>query len=136
MIDLARQTYEIEWRPAGEGSDDLVMSMRVTDRTALRRFAARIEAPRILRIRDPEGREVVTSPDAVLNWPKDAPLPDPAGEWTFAPRDSGDGAHAVEMLEAFLAWTRSRGLIDGAASRRISRSVQIELSGEAHGRQE
>lgn len=124
---------EIDWRPDETQAVGLVISTTMASAAQLKRFATRRDAPAVLRIRDGAGREVVTTPDAVLRWADDAALPEGGAEWATMPVDRGDGAHAIELLDAFLAWSRSRGLIDQTTSQRISLSVQMELSGEARG---
>lgn len=119
--------FHVDWRPA-DHTGDVVLTMWFADRASVRRFAARLDAPPVLRIRADDGSEVVSTPDAVLAWPLGSQLPAAEGVWTTPPAERGDRAIAIDMLEAFLAWTKSRRLINEADSRRISRSVQIELA--------
>lgn len=134
MDTRSSKSIRAEWRPACEPTDDLVMSVRFADRGDLGRFAAKLDAPKVLRVGTGVGAMAVTTPNAILRWRPEEALPAADGEWTAAPTHRGDAAVAIDMLEAFLAWTRSRGLIDEAKSRRISRAVQMELAGAADGR--
>ncbi|TCP65359.1 hypothetical protein [Sphingomonas sp. PP-CE-1G-424] len=125
--------FTIEWRPAAAHGDDLMISVAVTARENVRLFASRQPASTMFRIRAPHGRQVTVTRQAVLDWATGTNLPVGDTEWPLVPISRGDGIHAIEMLDAFLAWTRSRGLIDEATSRRISGFVQMELSGATRG---
>jgi hypothetical protein len=125
--------FTIDWRPAAAHGDDLVMSVAMTAREDVRLFASRQPDTAVFGIRAHDGMRVTATRGAVLGWAAGAPLPTGDAEWPLVPISRGDGVHAIEMLDAFLAWTRARGLIDEATSRRISRFVQMEMSGAARG---
>ena len=130
MKDWASEKLTAEWRPLGRG-DGLTMSMQASGRAELGALAARLDPAVPVRITTTDGTTVVTTAAAILEWRGAAPIPERLGGWPHPSVDQGDGAQAVDMLEAFLAWTKSRGLIDEAAARRISRWVQTEMAGEA-----
>lgn len=131
MENEATPIFTVDWRPGGRGGADLTLSLELPDRDAVLRLVGGPHAPAVVRVTDVSGASTVASAASVMRWPDAAPLPQTDVEWRVEPRRREDGAQAVDMLEAFLAWTRSRGLLDEASSARISRAVQMEMAGEA-----
>jgi hypothetical protein len=124
--------FTVEWTPDAGGEDGLTLSLRLSDTEALKRFARRDSAPALMRISLASGASVVTDAAAILAWDERSDLP--AGKADNLPASAMSrtvAAYALDMLEGVLSWSRSRGLLDENACRRISLVAQMEMAGEA-----